>query len=50
MNFKKKIIFYKEFNDCIFHAIEKNTLLKINKKEEKQISTDEEITKCTFTK
>ena len=49
-NYLEKIILYKEFNDCIFNAIEKNTLLKINNKEEKQISTYEKITKCTFTK
>ena len=49
-NCLEKIILYKEFNDCIFYAIKKNTLLKINKEEKEQISTYEKITKCTFTK
>ena len=49
-NYLKKIIFYKEFNDCIFQAIEKNTLLKTNNEEKEQLTPGEKITKCTFTK
>ena len=47
-NSLEKIILYKEFNDCIFHAIKK--LLPNNKEKTEQITPDEKITKCTFTK